>query len=145
MQPNSSVIPTKPSYQPYFVIESDVSCKQACLTVARHTVCAGSSFLSQLPSSGLPAVTEEPAEVQDSGAANGVALTEEAVQAVAAQAAAHSSIDDVIVEALEVACAESVPAAVGTSPRRDGVEAATAAWRNRAFNAAFQGSPSLSG
>ncbi len=90
-------------------------------------------------------MTEEPAEVQDSGAAREVALTEEAVQAVTAQAAGQSSVDAVIVEALAVAGAESAPAAIGASPRRDGVEAATAAWRNRAFNAAFQGSPSLSG
>ena len=115
------------------------------MTDASHIVHAGSSFLSQLPSSGLPAVTEEPAEVQESGTLREVALAGGAVQDLSARPTAQSSIDEVISEALDLACAESAPAANSTSPSRESVEAATAAWRSRAFNAAFQGSPTLSG
>ncbi len=118
------------------VLESQKSLAKTCVTESSritltyvprgHAVCAGSTLLSQ----GLSAVTEEPPPAESS----------------AAPAAAAAPGSPVIVDGeqgLHASGSQSPPAAVSASPAS--VDAAAAAWRGRAFNAAFQGSPTMSG
>ena len=117
------------------VISSGVLFHNTCHCTSEHhpqlhfrscDVCAGSTLLSQ----GLSAVTEAPPPAECS--------------AVAAPAVAPGSPVTIASElGLAASGPQSPPAAISTSP--SSVDAAAAAWRGRAFNAAFQGSPTMFG
>ena len=90
-----------------------------CGLTLQRIACAGSSFLSQLPSAGLPAVTEEPAAAHDIADLDGGKSTDGTDQDVPAEPAAQSSRVTADRRDLEAVIAEAVSVAAVASPSRE--------------------------